>query len=127
MEKGAFMNILLSLLCILVALFSSYILKIYRDINDDYKTGWKKKFVYVICVGVIQCSLTLSYALFVVWDNQFRNNILVVATLLSIVFTIVGWILFYLKKSNIGILISVGWCILICCYIIYLFAISFVF
>ncbi len=127
MEKGAFMNILLSLLCILVALFSSYILKIYRDINDDYKTGWKEKFVYVICVGVIQCSLTLSYALFVVWDNQFRNNILVAATLLSIVFTIVGWILFYLKKSNIGILISVGWCILICCYIIYLFAISFVF
>lgn len=127
MEKGAFMNILLSLLCILVALFSSYILKIYRDINDDYKTGWKEKFVYVICVGVIQCSLTLSYALFVVWDNQFRNNILVAATLLSIVFTIVGWILCYLKKSNIGILISVGWCILICCYIIYLFAISFVF
>lgn len=127
MEKGAFMNILLSLLCILVALFSSYILKIYRDINDDYKTGWKEKFVYVICVGVIQCSLTLSYALFVVWDNQFRNNILVAATLLSIVFTIVGWILFYLKKSNIGILISVSWCILICCYIIYLFAISFVF
>lgn len=127
MEKGAFMNILLSLLCILVALFSSYILKIYRDINDDYKTGWKEKFVYVICAGVIQCSLTLSYALFVVWDNQFRNNILVAATLLSIVFTIVGWILFYLKKSNIGILISVGWCILICCYIIYLFAISFVF
>lgn len=127
MEKGAFMNILLSLLCILVALFSSYILKIYRDINDDYKTGWKEKFVYVICVGVIQCSLTLSYALFVVWDNQFRNNILVAATLLSIVFTIVGWILFYLKKSNIGILISVGWCILICCSIIYLFAISFVF
>lgn len=127
MEKGAFMNILLSLLCILVALFSSYILKIYRDINDDYKTGWKEKFVYVICVGVIQCSLTLSYALFVVWDNQFRNNILVAVTLLSIVFTIVGWILCYLKKSNIGILISVGWCILICCYIIYLFAISFVF
>lgn len=127
MEKGAFMNILLSLLCILVALFSSYILKIYRDINDDYKTGWKEKFVYVICVGIIQCSLTLSYALFVVWDNQFRNNILVAATLLSIVFTIVGWILFYLKKSNIGILISVGWCILIYCYIIYLFAISFVF
>ncbi|EBF5198721.1 hypothetical protein FH025_14395 [Listeria monocytogenes] len=127
MEKGAFMNILLSLLCILVALFSSYILKIYRDINDDYKTGWKEKFVYVICVGVIQCSLTLSYALFVVWDNQFRNNILVAVTLLSIVFTIVGWILCYLKKSNIGILISVGWGILMCCYVIYLFAISFVF
>lgn len=127
MEKGAFMNILLSLLCILVALFSSYILKVYRDINDDYKTGWKEKFVYVICVGVIQCSLTLSYALFVVWDNQFRNNILVAVTLLSIVFTIVGWILCYLKKSNIGILISVGWGILMCCYVIYLFAISFVF
>ncbi len=127
MEKGAFMNILLSLLCILVALFSSYILKVYRDINDDYKTGWKEKFVYVICVGVIQCSLTLSYALFVVWDNQFRNNILVAVTLLSIVFTLVGWILCYLKKSNIGILISVGWGILMCCYVIYLFAISFVF
>ncbi len=127
MEKGAFMNILLSLLCILVALFSSYILKVYRDINDDYKTGWKEKFVYVICVGIIQCSLTLSYALFVVWDNQFRNNILVAVTLLSIVFTIVGWILCYLKKSNIGILISVGWGILMCCYVIYLFAISFVF
>lgn len=127
MEKGAFMNILLSLLCILVALFSSYILKVYRDINDDYKTGWKEKFVYVICVGIIQCSLTLSYALFVVWDNQFRNNILVAVALLSIVFTIVGWILCYLKKSNIGILISVGWGILMCCYVIYLFAISFVF
>lgn len=127
MEKGAFMNILLSLLCILVALFSSYILKVYRDINDDYKTGWKEKFVYVICVGIIQCSLTLSYALFVVWDNQFRNNILVAVTLLSIVFTIVGWILCYLKKNNIGILISVGWGILMCCYVIYLFAISFVF
>lgn len=127
MEKGAFMNILLSLLCILVALFSSYILKVYRDINDDYKTGWKEKFVYVICVGIIQCSLTLSYALFVVLDNQFRNNILVAVTLLSIVFTIVGWILCYLKKSNIGILISVGWGILMCCYVIYLFAISFVF
>ncbi|HHQ0121555.1 7TM diverse intracellular signaling domain-containing protein [Listeria innocua] len=127
MEKGAFMNILLSLLCILVALFSSYILKIYRDINDDYKTGWKEKFVYVICTGVILCSLTLSYALFVVWDNQFRNNILVAVTLLSIVFTIVGWILCYLKKSNIVILISMGWGILMCCYVIYLFAISFVF
>ncbi|HCJ4861005.1 TPA: hypothetical protein NR898_002683, partial [Listeria innocua] len=117
------MNILLSLLCILVALFSSYILKIYRDINDDYKTGWKEKFVYVICTGVILCSLTLSYALFVVWDNQFRNNILVAVTLLSIVFTIVGWILCYLKKSNIVILISMGWGILMCCYVIYLFAI----
>lgn len=127
MGKGAFMNILLSLLCILVALFSSYILKIYRDINDDYKTGWKEKFVYVICTGVILYSLTLSYALFVVWDNQFRNNILVAVTLLSIVFTIVGWILCYLKKSNIVILISMGWGILMCCYVIYLFAISFVF
>lgn len=127
MEKGAFMNILLSLLCILVALFSSYILKVYRDINDDYKTGWKEKFVYVICAGVIQCSLTLSYALFVVWDNQFRNNILVAVTLLSIVFTIAGWTLCYVKKSNIVILISVGWGILMCCYVIYLFAISFVF
>lgn len=125
-EKAAFMNIIISLLCVLVALFSGYTLIVYRDFNDDLKTRWKENFVYVICAGIIFCGLSLSYALFVVWDEVFSTNLLLVLTLLSLAFTIALWILCYLKKSYKMIVISIVWGILMCCYIIYLFTIAFI-
>lgn len=120
------MNVISSLLCVLIALLSSYILKLYGDINDVRKSNWKEYFIYIVCTGIIFCELSLAYALFVVMNNAYTSNMLFLYIVLSIVFTIVVWIICYLKKINIIIFISMIWCILICCFMLYLFYESFI-
>lgn len=117
------MNFLISFLCVTTGLFSAYILNEYID-TKLLKSIRSEKFIYFIFTGIIVCSQTLSYALFVVWN--IKSSGLLVVTVLNILITILIWIIFYLKKSKKLIFISATWNVLMCCYMVYLFYISFV-
>lgn len=120
------MNILISLLCVFTGLFSSYLLKIFTEINVKLKSSWGEKFVYVIFTGIIVCSMSLSYALFLVWDGESNNLILLITNILIMVVIAANWIMYYFKRSNKMIMTSMIWNTLVCGYIIYLFYISFI-
>lgn len=120
------MNILISLLCVFTGLFSSYLLKTFTEINVKLKTSWSEKSVYAIFTGIIVCSMSLSYALFLVWDGENNNLILLITNILIMVVIIANWIMYYFKRSNRMIMISMIWNLLVCAYIIYLFYVSFI-
>lgn len=114
--KVGIANIELALLCIMIALVSSYLIKLSIDNYDKDMIG---KMLFVINLGVLVCSLTLSFALLVAKNNQ------IWLTLFSLVMTILFFILVHRVNSKRNMTIATIWNVIMNVCVLFLFFASY--